>query len=63
VVNVSVCNEDRVQRAWLERRFLPVSFSQFLKTLENSAVNEHARVLGLDKILGSGNRADAAPKR
>src|SRR5262249_35012474 len=48
MIDVRVRDENRVQRSGLERRILPVAFTQFFQPLKQSAVDEHAGSVGLD---------------
>src|SRR5215211_349112 len=62
VVDVCVSDQNSIQRTCIEGRLLPVSFAQFLQTLEESAINEDVRLLSVDQVLRSGDGTNAAPK-
>jgi hypothetical protein len=62
VIDVRVSNENRVERARIEWRILPVAFAEFLQSLKEPAVNQHACFIGLDQVLRPSDRADTAPE-
>jgi hypothetical protein len=62
VIDVRVSYEYGVERARIEWWILPVAFAQFLQSLKEPAVNQHARFICLDQVFRSGDRADTAPE-
>jgi len=48
VIDVRVCDENRLYGARIERRLLPVAFAQFFQTLKQTAVDEYARFVSLE---------------
>ena len=54
---MSTASSERV-----ERRFLPIAFAQFFQALEDAAVNQNPRALGLDQILRAGDGAHSAKR-
>src|SRR5262245_13981634 len=41
VIDVRVCQDDRIQRLWIDGRFLPIPQTKFLKALKKAAVDEN----------------------
>src|ERR1051326_1999762 len=62
VIDVGMSNKNRIERARIEWRILPVAFAQFLETLKHTAVNQHPRSVCLDQVLRSSDCANAAPE-
>src|SRR6266704_2648305 len=62
VIDVRVCEYDRVDRFWIDRRRFPVPQSQFFRTLKKTAIKKNPAVLRLDQKFGTGNRLSRAQK-
>src|SRR5687767_6423546 len=60
VINVSVGNNDCVDVVGIECRVLPVSLTEFLETLEQSAIDENSPPVALKQILRTRNCPHAA---
>jgi hypothetical protein len=57
VVDVSVAQDHRAERARVHRERGPVTLAQLLQALEEPAVEQHAAVPVLEQVLGAGDRA------
>jgi len=62
VIDVRVCEYDRVDRFWIDRRRFPVPQSQFFRTLKKTAIKKNPAVLRLDQKFGTGNSLSRAQK-
>src|SRR6266850_3413869 len=51
VIDVCVSNQHRIYCARIEGRLLPVSFPQFLESLEHSAIDEDAGVARINEVF------------
>src|SRR6266536_1833618 len=55
VVNVRVSEDDLVNLGWIRRQRLPVTLSQFLQSLKESAVNQRGVAGSAQQILRAGH--------
>src|SRR5437867_12840422 len=55
VIDVRVCEYDRVDRFWSDRRRFPVPQSQLFRTLKKTAIKKNPAVLRLHQKFGTGD--------
>ena len=62
VIDVRVRDDHGIHRRRIERRFLPVTLTQFAQALKQSAIDQDLRAIRLNQILRAGHRAGRTPE-
>jgi L-lactate dehydrogenase complex protein LldG len=53
---VGVRQNDRIKVPWIDRKRLPIALLELTRTLEETAIYKNLLPVGLDQVLGSGDR-------
>ncbi len=63
MIKMRMCQHDGVDAGGGDREGRPIPQTQFLESLEQTAIHEHAAVAEIEQVLGAGHRAGRAKKR
>src|SRR5262245_41016265 len=62
VIDMSMRDDDGINRGGVEWRFVPIAQTQLLQTLKQSAIDEYTAPVRFDQVLGSSDGSGRTPK-